>query len=130
MRAKIIPEEVDVWIDNWCRKEHVSATCRSWLESFPFIELNIITNHSSISLENFDEDIRGSIKIWNNELRHDSSVGPITENINKAYIHSFLNGKKYCVFAHDGIVAKTGWAEVLKDSDYDLYIVDSDRIHI
>ena len=131
MRTDFTPENVEIWIDNWKRNELVNTIANSWLNTFPFERINFITNHSSVTIESFDESIRDKIKIWNNCLRHDLSRGPITKNINQAYIQTFLSKKKYCIFSHDSYYAENGWAEVIKNTNYDIYIApQGDGFHI
>ena len=123
MRTDFTPDNVDLWIDNWKRKEVVgSVITKSWLETYPFETANIIVNHSSVTMEDFPEEIRHRVTLWPNVMRHDTARGPINRNINQAYVHTFLSGKKYCVVAHDSYYAKPGWEIPILTSDYDLYI--------
>lgn len=122
IRTDFTPNNISLWIDNWKRKNFVSQTCEYWLNSFPFEEINVIVNHSSITIEDFSPEIRSKIKLWPNILRHDLSRGPVPKNINTSYIHTFLNGKKYSIFAHDNMIIKPGWHECIINTDYDLYM--------
>ena len=131
MRTDFTPENVEIWIDNWKRKEVVNVVAKSWLNSFPFERINFIINHSSVTIEDFEQSIRPKIKIWNNVLRHDLSRGPITKNINQSYIHTFLSNKKYCIVAHDSYYALKGWDEIIKNTNYDFYSApQGDGFHI
>lgn len=121
MRIDFTPDNVEIWIDNWKRKEVINFIAKSWLDSFPFEKINFIVNHSSVTIEDFDLELRSKIKIWNNVMRHDLSRGPITRNINQSYIHTFLAKKKYCIFAHDSYYALKGWDEIIKNTNYDFY---------
>lgn len=131
MRNDFVPENIEIWIDNWKRKEIINTVANSWLDSFPFEKINIVTNHSSVTIDDFDEKIKDKIKIWNNCLRHDLSRGPITKNINQAYVHTFLSNKKYCIFAHDSYVAEFGWHEIINNTNYCFYSApQGDGFHI
>ena len=66
MRNDFVPENIEIWIDNWKRKEIINTVVNSWLDSFPFEKINIVTNHSSVTIDDFDEKIKDKIKIWNN----------------------------------------------------------------
>lgn len=120
------PDNTEVWIDNYKRKDVIGdVVARSYLSTWPDLErINIIVNHPSVILEDdFSPEIRSKIKLWPNVLRHPLSRGPITKNINQAYIHTFLSGKKWCVFAHDSYVVTPGWREcVVNNPGYDLYM--------
>jgi len=102
------------------------------LESFPFNEVNVIVNHDSVTLDDFPGAfLKGKVKLWNNVLRHNDSRGPITKSINQAYIHTFLSGKKYCIVAHDNMEISKGWDEIVRNTDYDLYMApEGDEVHI
>lgn len=132
MRTDFTPNNVELWIDNWKRKDLIgNAVARSWLDSFPFECVNVITNHSSVTIEDFPEEIRSKIKIWNNVMRHDDSRGPINRNINQAYVHTFLSGKKYCIVAHDSYVAMPGWEQCIINTDFDFYSApQGDGFHV
>jgi hypothetical protein len=132
MRTDFVPENIELWIDNWKRKNVVGMVAKSWLDSFPFKQINVIINHSSVTIEDFPEEIRPKIKIWRNELRHDLSKGPITHNLNQAYAQTFLSGKNYCIFMHDGYVAKQGWQDcVINNPEYSFMLApQGDGFHI
>jgi len=121
MREDFTPDNVEIWIDNWKRKNIINIIAKSWLKSYNFEKINFIINHSSVTIEDFDEDIRNKIKLWPNVLRHDLARGPIGRNINQAYIHTFLSGKKYCIFSHDSYYATPGWDKCIIDTNYDFY---------
>jgi hypothetical protein len=121
MRTDFTPDNVELWISNWKRKELISDFARQWLDSFDFERVNIITNHSSVIIDDFAEDIKPRIKIWNNVMRHDYAIGPMVENYNQAYVHTFLSGKKYCITAHDNMFVKKGWDDIIKQTNYELY---------
>ena len=131
MRNDFTPDNIELWIDNWKRKEVINIVARSWIDSFPFQKINFVVNHSSVSIDDFDKDLRPKIKIWDNCLRHDSSRGPITKNINQAYVQTFLSGKKYCMYAHDSYYARKGWDNCIKNTDYLFYSApQGDGFHI
>lgn len=131
MRNDFVPENVELWVDNWKRKEIINVVASSWLNTFDFKRINFITNHSSITIDDFDNSLKNKIKIWNNCLRHDLSRGPITRNINQSYVHTFLSSKKYCIVAHDSYYAEKGWDEIIKNTNYDFYSApQGDGFHI
>lgn len=121
-RTDFTPDNVELWISNWKRKELMDGFAREWLNTFDFERVNIITNHSSVTIDDFADDIKPRIKIWNNVMRHDYAIGPMVENYNQAYVHTFLAGKKYCITAHDNMIIKSGWVDIIQQTDYDLYI--------
>jgi hypothetical protein len=122
MRKDFTPDNVELWISNWKRKDLIDNVVRQWLNSFEFERVNIITNHSSVTIDDIQSDIRPHVKIWNNIMRHDYAIGPMVENYNQSYVHTFLSGKKYCITAHDNMIIKSGWDDIIKRSDYDLYM--------
>lgn len=131
MRNDFTPDNVELWISNWKRKDLINGFTREWLDSFDFERVNIITNHSSVTIDDFDSDVRPKVKIWNNVMRHDSAIGPLNENYNQAYVHTFLSGKKYCICAHDNMHIKAGWDQIIRETDYDLYIApQGDQVHL
>ncbi len=121
MRTDFTPNNIEIWIDNWKRKNVIGFAAKSWLDSFPFEKINVIVNHSSVTIEDFPDEIKDRIKLWPNVLRHDSSKGPINKNINQAYVQTFLSKKKYCIFLHDSYYVKPGWEKCVIESDYDFY---------
>ena len=121
-RTDFTPDNVELWISNWKRKELMDGFARQWLNSFHFERVNIITNHSSVTIDDFADDIKPRVKIWNNVMRHDYAIGPMVENYNQAYVHTFLAGKKYCITAHDNMIIHPGWVDIIKNTDYDLYM--------
>lgn len=131
MREDFLPSNVELWLVNWKRAGIVNECAKSWLQSWNFNRINIIVNHSSITIDNFDKDIKSKIKIWNNVLRHNSAIGPTSHNYNDAYIHTFLSGKKYCICSHDNIKVKKGWSDLIINSDYDVYFApQGDMVHL
>jgi hypothetical protein len=131
MRNDFTPDNVELWISNWKRKDVINIFAEEWLKSFDFERVNIITNHSSVTIEDFHENIRPKIKIWNNVMRHDDAIGPMVENYNQAYVHTFLSGKKYCICAHDNMYINSGWVDIIKNTDYDLYMApQGDQVHL
>jgi hypothetical protein len=131
MRTDFTPDNVDVWVDSWKRGDIIEGVARAWLNSFDFEHINIIVNHSSVTLDNFSDDIKPRIKIWNNAMRHDTSVGPSNKNYNQAYVHTFLSGKRYCMVSHDNIFVAPGWVDLIKNTNYDLYLApQGDQVHL
>lgn len=133
MNTDFTPENTSVWIDNWKRKDVVgNKIAQSYFDSWPDLqEINVIVNHTSVTIEDFPLEMRHKIKLWPNVLRPDCSRGPVCRNINYAYIHTFLAKKKYCVYAHDSYYVKPGWADCIKNSDYDLYFApQGDGFHV
>ena len=122
MRTDFTPDNVELWISNWKRKELIDDFARNWLDTFDFERVNIITNHSSVTLDDFADDIKPRVKIWNNVMRHDYAIGPMVENYNQAYVHTFLAGKKYCITAHDNMFIKDGWVDIIRHTDYLFYM--------
>ena len=130
-RTDFTPDNVDLWICNWKRKDLIDTFTRQWLDSYEFETVNVITNHSSVTIDDFAADIRPKVKIWNNMLRHDDAVGPIVENFNQAYVHTFLSGKKYCICSHDNILVQKGWDAIIRDTDYLFYSApQGDQVHL
>jgi hypothetical protein len=121
MRTDFIPNNIEFWVLNWKRKNLINDIMRSWLVSFPFNCVNLISNHSSITEDCIDRDIKPKVKVWRNVLRHDAAVGPITRNMNEAHLHTFLAGKKYCLVIRDDMLAIPGWHECIINSNYDYY---------
>lgn len=121
-RTDFTPDNVELWVSNWKRKDVIDMFARQWLNSFDFEKVNIIANHSSVTIDDFSDDIKPRIKIWNNAMRHDHSIGPMVENYNQSYVHTFISGKKYCITAHDNMLIKDGWVDIIRDTDYDLYM--------
>jgi hypothetical protein len=131
MRTDFTPDNIDLWICNWKRKDSIDTFTRQWLDSYEFETVNVITNHSSVTLDDFTSDIQPKVKIWNNAMRHDDAIGPIVENFNQAYVHTFLSGKKYCICAHDNMMIKKGWDSVIRDTEYVYYSApQGDQVHI
>ncbi len=130
MNYDFTPDNIEFWIDNWKRKHVINSICKAWLDSFPFTKINIIVNNSTIDENVFDESIRDRLKLWKNVMRHDVSRGPITKNINQAYIHTFLSKKKYCVFIHDDLMPREDWFVPIINSDYHFYMVYCDQFQI
>lgn len=135
MNHDFIPDNVELWIVNWKRKEALNQTLRSWLSSgFDFREktIKVVSNHSSITQESIDQDLQPMVEVRRNVMRHDNSLGPTSRNYNEAYVHTFLTGtKKWCMCAHDNMNIKSGWSDAIKDSNYDLYIApQGDQIHV
>jgi len=131
MREDFTPDNVELWISNWKRKTQISDFVREWLNTFPFERVNVITNHSSVIIDDFSDDIRPLVKIWNNVMRHDDAIGPMTENYNQAYVHTFMSGKRYCICAHDNMHIQHGWDELIRNTEYDLYLApQGDQIHL
>jgi hypothetical protein len=122
MRTDFTPDNVEIWISNWKKTDLISDIARQWLNTFEFERINIIANHSSVSIDNFDDDIKSRIKVWNNVMRHDYAIGPMVENYNQAYVHTFLSGKKYCICAHDSMIIKEGWVDIIRNTDYLFYM--------
>ena len=90
MRKDFTPNNVDLWISNWKRTDALNRTIRNWLDSFDFEIINIVTNHSSVTIDSIDTDLQSKVKMWPNHLRHDNAVGPQTILYNQMYIHTFL----------------------------------------
>lgn len=131
MRTDFTPDNVELWISNWRRKDHIDRFVREWLNSFDFERVNVITNHSSVTIDDFSPEIAQRVKIWNNVMRHDSAIGPMNENYNQAYVHTFLSGKKYCLCAHDNMLIKEGWDQLIRETDYELYMApQGDQVHL
>ena len=131
MRTDFIPSNVELWIDNYKRKNLIGYQAEQWLASFPFEQVNVIVNHPSVIIEDFPEAIRPKVKLWNNVMRHPNAIGPMARSYNQAYTHTFLSGKKYCICAHDGMQIIPGWAELIIQSDYDLYFApQGDQVHL
>lgn len=131
MRTDFTPDNVELWISNWKRKDQIDFFVRQWLDSFDFEYVNVIVNHSSVTEEDFGLDIRPFVRVWNNVMRHDDAIGPMTENYNQAYVHTFLSGKKYCICAHDNMEIEQGWDDIIRHTDYDLYTApQGDQIHV
>jgi hypothetical protein len=122
MRTDFTPDNVELWISNWKRTDLIDGFARQWLDTFDFERVNIITNHSSVTLDDFADDIKPRVKIWNNVMRHDYAIGPMVENYNQAYVHTFLAGKKYCITAHDNMIIKDGWVDIIRNTDYLFYM--------
>ena len=122
MRKDFIPKNVDLWISNWKRPEALNRTIRSWLTSFNFEVVNVVANHSSITMSSIDKDLKSKVKIWPNMLRHDKAIGPQAVLYNQMYLHTFLAGKNYCIHAHDNMEINPDWVQKVVDTDYDLYI--------
>ena len=122
MRKDFIPNNVELWISNWKRPDSLNKTIRNWLNTFEFERVNIVANHSSITDESIDNDLFSKVKIWPNSLRHDSAIGPQSVLYNQMYIHTFLNGKNYCIHAHDNMNINKDWVDKIISTDYDLYI--------
>jgi len=121
-RKDFTPDNIELWICNYKRANTIDMFSREWLNSFDFERVNIIVNHSSVTIDDFADDIKPKIKIWNNILRHDDAVGPYTEDTNRAYIHTFMSGKRYCILSHDNMTVKKGWDDLIKNTDYELYM--------
>jgi len=131
MRTDFTPDNVELWISNWKRKELIDSVVREWLDSFDFERVNVIANHSSVTIEDFGRDIVSKIVMYDNVMRHDNAIGPMNENYNQAYVHTFLGGKRYCICAHDNMYIDSGWVDIVKNTDYDLYMApQGDQIHI
>jgi hypothetical protein len=131
MNSDFSKKTFDLWIDNYKRPREINLTCRSWLESEDIDTVNVIVNHSSVNIDTFDDDLKPKVKLWPNVMRHDLSRGPITRNINQAYIHTFLSGKKYCIVAHDNMLIKPGWGDIIRSTDYEFYSAPcGDQVHI
>ena len=131
MNGDFSPATVELWISNWKRPQQLNESIRSWLNSFEFNTVNVIINHSSVTQANIAPDLKNRVKVWNNVLRHDQSVGPQAELYNKAYVQTFLGNKKYCLCAHDNILVKKGWDEIIKNTNYDLYVApQGDQVHL
>jgi len=130
-RTDFTPDNIELWICNYQRGDVIDKFTRQWLNSFDFERVNVITNHSSVTIDNFADDIKPKIKIWNNVMRHDDAIGPIVQNFNQAYVHTFLSGKQYCICSHDNMLVKSGWDSVIKETDYDFYSApQGDQIHL
>lgn len=121
MNSDFTPENIEFWIDNWRRNDLINGTCEQWLNSFDFEKINIIVNHSEVTMDSFKSEVRPKIKLWFNVMRHDNSRGPISRNINQSYVHTFLSNKKYCVFAHDSYFGLKGWSDCIKSTNYLYY---------
>lgn len=131
MNKDFEPGNVKLWITNWGRKFVINDAVRQWLNTFDFEDVNIIVNKSGTTIEDFDQDLRSKVKLWPNVLRHDRAFGPMTKDINSAYIHTFLEGKKYCMFSHDNMLIRPGWDKIIKDTNYLFYLApQGDQIHI
>lgn len=131
MRNDFTPDNIDLWMFNWKRKDQIDGFVRQWLNTFDFDVLNLVVNHSSVSINDFGSDIRHKIKIWNNVMRHDNAIGPITTLYNHVYMHTFLSGKKYCLCVHDNMDISTGWDDIIRHSDFELYLApQGDQIHL
>jgi hypothetical protein len=122
MRTDFTPDNVELWISNWKRKDVINTFATQWLNTFDFERINVITNHSSVTMDDFSHEIQSKIKIWNNVMRHDHAIGPMVENYNQAYVHTFLAGKKYCITAHDNMIIKDGWVDIIRNTDYEMYM--------
>ena len=122
MRTDFTPDNVDLWISNWKRTDALNRTIRNWLETFDFDLINIVTNHSEVTIDSIDKDLQPKVKMWPNNLRHDSAIGPQTVLYNQMYLHTFLSGKNYCLHAHDNMTIKGDWVDKIISTDYDLYM--------
>ena len=47
MRTDFTPDNVELWISNWKRKDLMDGFARQWLNTFDFERVNIITNNTS-----------------------------------------------------------------------------------
>lgn len=131
MNTDFTPLNVELWIVNWKRIKWLNKTIRSWLESFDFERVNVISNHSSVTEEVIDVDLLPKVKIYRNCLRNDNALGPTSRNYNESYVNTFLSGKKYCICSHDNMLITTGWDKLIKNTNYDLYFApQGDQVHV
>lgn len=131
MKNDINPNNTELWILNWKRPEVLNLVLKSWFESFEFKNINVVSNHSSVKQEDIDINLRDNVRVWRNVMRHDQSYGPLARTINECYVHTFMTNKKYCICAHDNMLAKTGWSEKINQTDFELlFAPQGDQVHI
>jgi len=120
---RITPKNSKLWIVNYKRHHELIKTVNFWLDSFEFNEVNIISNHSGLNSDIFDDNIRNKIKIFHNWHRHDWMIGSIAQCWNLAMLHTFDDfDKEWVILSQDDNIILKGWDEKINNSNYDTYI--------
>jgi hypothetical protein len=114
MIKDFIPTNVSLWIVNFKRREVCDNTIKMWLDSYPFETVNVISNFTETTLDDFSANLKSKIKLYHN-CRNNSYVGSLAECWNQCYINTFEH-KNYCICSQDDVVIKPGWDKIITDN--------------
>lgn len=113
------PEEVSLWIVAFRRGETLHRTVTDWLASFPFTEVNVITNDPAYDYWPIGRDYP-QVKFWPNMFRSSWETGSIAWCWNQCMRHTFET-RDWCLMSQDDVLITPGWDELITDR-YDTYI--------
>jgi len=117
---RLTPENTKLWIVNYKRPEEVKRTIQDWLNSFPFQEVNVISNHSSDGNIN-QKDYPVPINIYHQWQREDWEYGALAQCWNLCMKKTFIT-HDWCVMSQDDNKITPGWADKINATNYEFYV--------
>jgi hypothetical protein len=104
---------------------------KDWAASFDFTRINILSNHSELSLDHLSGINLPEVRIIHNKIRPDWMLGSLPECWNACYLWAFSEGKEWVICSQDDNFIKPGWDQCIQESNYDSYWAPAgDCIHV
>jgi len=114
----IRPDNVSLWIVSYKRKDALLKTVASWVESYPFKDINIVSNYP----QDFSFLNRYNVTVWPNVFRPHWLTGSLAWCWNQAMLNTFAE-KDWCIMSQDDVTVLPGWDQRIESfPDYLTYI--------